>query len=231
MLTSCRKPLRVYNQELIARRESSMSQHHSQPPRLAFVRHAETFANVQRVWHGQTDTALTDKGHRQADKLGEHFHRFMQPDVIIASPLQRTRHTAHAIAQRHNLEVQLDPRLMEFHLGDWEDTSFDDLRDKMDVAAKLRDDPSFTAPNGESQILVRQRMVEAIEDIVNQHAGANVVVVSHGVAIGVALAHYLHSDTSQWLNYNMSNTGISELCLRSQSLPTFNHTEHLAGLE
>ncbi|GAB3098841.1 histidine phosphatase family protein [Aestuariicella hydrocarbonica] len=200
-------------------------------PRLAFVRHAETFANVRRVWHGQTDTALTPRGQEQAAYLGKSFHQFMQPDIIIASPLQRTRHTAQAIADQHQLPVQLDPRLMEFHLGDWEDTSFDDLQEKMGVAARLKDEPDFTPPNGDSQNSVRQRMVEAIEDILQQYAGANVVVVSHGVAIAIALAHYLHSDTTQWLNYSMNNTGISELCLRSKSLPVFNHTEHLQCLE
>ncbi|MGH1373681.1 MAG: histidine phosphatase family protein [Cellvibrionaceae bacterium] len=197
------------------------------PPRLTFVRHAETFANLNKVWHGQTDTALTDHGHQQAKLLGRHFHRHKRPDVIIASPLQRTRHTAEAIAQAHDLELSLDPRLMEFHLGDWENTSFADLKDKMAVAARLRDDPGFTAPNGESQDQVKARMIEALEDIIAANPGRNVVVVSHGVAIAIALAHYLHRDTTQWLNYNMSNTGIAELCLRQNRLNVFNNTDHL----
>jgi len=197
------------------------------PPRLTFVRHAETFANVNKVWHGQTDTALTEHGHQQTQLLGQHFHQHITPDVIIASPLQRTRHTAEAIAREHNLELSLDPRLMEFHLGDWEDTSFADLKGKLKIAARLRDEPDFTPPNGESQNMVKARMVEAIEEIIATHQDQNVVIVSHGVAIAIALAHYLHRDTTQWLNYNMSNTGIAQLCLKQNKLNVFNNTDHL----
>ncbi len=197
------------------------------PPRLTFVRHAETFANVNKVWHGQTDTALTEHGHQQTQLLGQHFHKHTKPDVIIASPLQRTRHTAEAIAREHNLELSLDPRLMEFHLGDWEDTSFADLKGKLKIAARLRDEPDFTPPNGESQNMVKARMVEAIEEIIASHQDQNVVIVSHGVAIAIALAHYLHRDTTQWLNYNMSNTGIAQLCLKQNKLKVFNNTDHL----
>lgn len=205
----------------------SDSPHDHRPPRLTFVRHAETFANVNKVWHGQTDTALTDHGHQQAKLLGQHFHHHKQPDIIIASPLQRTRHTAQSIAQAHNLELSLDPRLMEFHLGDWEDTSFADLKGKMAVAARLRDEPDFTPPNGESQNMVKARMIEALEEIISANPNRNVVIVSHGVAIAIALAHYLHRDTTQWLNYNMSNTGIAELCLTQNRLNVFNNTDHL----
>ena len=208
---------------------SDKSAYH-RPPRLTFVRHAETFANVNKVWHGQTDTALTDHGHQQAQLLGQHFHQHKTPDVIIASPLQRTRHTAEAIARQHQLELSLDPRLMEFHLGDWEDTSFADLKGKLAVAARLRDEPDFTPPNGESQTMVRKRMVEAIEEIIVEHAGQNVVIVSHGVAIAVALAHYLHRDTTRWLDYNMSNTGIAELNLNEKRLDVFNNTDHLQNV-
>jgi broad specificity phosphatase PhoE len=205
---------------------SDVANYH-RPPRLTFVRHAETFANVNKVWHGQTDTALTDHGHQQAQLLGQHFHQHTTPDVIIASPLQRTRHTAEAIARQHNLELSLDPRLMEFHLGDWEDTSFADLKGKLKIAARLRDEPDFTPPNGESQNMVKERMVEAIEEIIATYQDQNVVIVSHGVAIAVALAHYLHRDTTQWLNYNMNNTGIAQLCLKQQKLNVFNNTDHL----
>ena len=191
--------------------------------RLVFVRHAQSFANIDKVWHGQTDTALTEKGYDQAKLLGAGFHHFMSPDVIYASPLQRTRHTAQAIADQHGLDLQLDSRLMEFHLGDWEGIRFAELRDKMDLIR----DPYFEAPGGESQLSVRDRMVEAIEEIYHRHACENVVLVSHGVAIAVAIAHYLHNDTTRWVDYTTHNTAISELCPGSGELLSFNDTGHL----
>jgi len=194
--------------------------------RLVFVRHAQSYANIDKVWHGQTDTELTEKGYGQTELLGAGFHSFMSPDVIYASPLQRTRHTAQAIADQHRLELHLDPRLMEFDLGDWEGIRFADLRDKM----SLIHDPNFEAPGGESQLLVKNRMVEAVEEIYHNNQGKNVVLVSHGVAMAVAFAHYLHGDTTRWVEYTTHNTAISELCLNSSELLSFNDTEHLGDV-
>jgi broad specificity phosphatase PhoE len=91
-------------------------------------------------------------------------------------------------------------------------------------------DPHFEAPGGESQLLVKDRMVEAIEEIYHNNQGKNIVLVSHGVAIAVAFAHYLHGDTTRWVDYTTHNTAISELCLKSSELLSFNDTEHLGDV-
>ncbi len=198
-----------------------------QKGRLGIVRHGQTRANIDRVWHGRTDTELTELGFQQATRLGEHFHHYMTPGVIYASPLQRARFTAQAIADRFAIPVNLDPRLMEFDLGDWEGVTFESLQDARGIMEKLVNDPEFTAPRGESQNLVKRRMVEAIEEIVHHHPGENIVIVAHGVAIGIALSHFLEGDTTAWPNYTKDNTAFSELCLDTRRLLSYNRTDHL----
>ncbi|MFT5578838.1 MAG: broad specificity phosphatase PhoE [Paraglaciecola psychrophila] len=195
--------------------------------RLGLVRHGQTSANIDQVWHGYTDTPLTALGQAQAQKLGSHFHHYMQPDVIYASPLQRAKITAQAIASNHNIEVNLDPRLMEFNLGDWEGRSFQELRDDGNIIEQLVSNPDFTPPNGESQNQVKERFVAAIEDIVSRHPQQNVVLVAHGAAIGIALSHYLHGDSRRWPKYSKANTAFTEFCLNSSSLISYNNTAHL----
>jgi broad specificity phosphatase PhoE len=195
--------------------------------RLGLVRHGQTYANIDKVWHGHTDTELTSEGYQQAKQLGEHFHRYMKPDVIYASPLQRARITAESIAKAFDLEVNLDPRLMEFNLGDWEGRTFDSLTADDDILAQLVSNPDFTAPNGESQQLVKKRIVAAIDEVVARHPQQNIVIVAHGVTLGIALSHYLDNDTTRWTQYSKHNTAFSELCLNSNKLLSFNQTEHL----
>jgi broad specificity phosphatase PhoE len=195
--------------------------------RLMMVRHGQTSANIDKVWHGKTDTALTDLGREQARKLGSWFHNIAEPQVIYASPLQRAHNTAQAIADAHGMEVHLDERLVEFSLGDWEGIKFDDLQSHPGGTQLLYSDSAYAAPNGESQLMVRKRMVEAIEEITARHPDENVVLVSHGTAIGIAIAHYLHNDTTRWLEYIKHNTAVSELCLVKRELVFFNRTEHL----
>ncbi len=199
--------------------------------RLGLVRHGQTHANIERVWHGQTDTALTELGQRQARRLGDHFHHYMEPEVIYASPLQRARLTAQAIGDRFGIPVKLDPRLMEFHLGDWERATFDSLQGASDVMRRLVLEPDFTAPNGDSQNLVKKRMVEAIEEIAGHHPQENIVIVAHGVSIGIALAHLVEGDSTRWPNYQKGNTAFSELCLETNRLLSYNRLDHLADNE
>ncbi|NNL65265.1 MAG: hypothetical protein HKP30_03380, partial [Myxococcales bacterium] len=40
---------------------------------LTLVRHGETAANLTGVWHGSTDTPLTERGRRQAERVAEHL--------------------------------------------------------------------------------------------------------------------------------------------------------------
>lgn len=199
--------------------------------RLGLVRHGQTYANIEHVWHGQTDTALTEQGQRQARLLGRHFHHYMRPEVVYASPLQRARLTAEAIAGQFGIPVRLDSRLMEFNLGDWEGATFESLRGAGNVMEQLVRNPDFTAPNGESQNLVKKRMVEAIEEIIHRHPQQNIVIVAHGVSIGIALSHLIDEDTTQWPKYSKANTAFSELCLNTRTLLSYNRTEHLESGE
>ncbi len=193
--------------------------------RLVIVRHGQTSANVDGIWHGSTDTPLTDLGRDQARKLGTHFHHIMAPHAIYASPLQRARDTAEAIARAHQLDVVVEPRLSEFCLGDWEGLKFAAI-EQNDPGGRLYSDPDFAPPNGESQNRVRQRVVQAMEEILARHPGRNVVMVSHGVALGIALSHYLHGHPARWMEYSHRNTGYSEFCPRARRLLSFNQTAH-----
>ena len=195
--------------------------------RIALVRHGQTFANIGDYWHGQTDTELTETGYLQIEKLGNHFHHYMKPDVIYASPLQRARLTADSITNQFSLSINLDPRLMELHLGDWEGGSFDTIDAPRETIERLVSDANFVVPNGESQEMVRQRFVQATEEIVLKHKNQNIVIVAHGIAIGITIAHYLEGVTTSWPKYSHDNTAFSEICLNTKTLLKHNITEHL----
>ncbi len=199
----------------------------SKAGRLLFIRHGETPANVDQVWHGQTDTPLSARGREQVKALGLHFHKVMQPDAIYASPLQRARITAESIAHTHSMPVALEPALMEFHIGDWENISYARLHKELGFFKGLVEDEHYRAPGGESRAEVTQRFTSAVEKIAAQHAGENVVIVAHGMVISFALAHWLLDDTSKWMDYQMNNTGITEFSLQPPALIALNQTDHL----
>ena len=70
---------------------------------FVIVRHGNTFAPGEppRRIGARTDLPLTAAGLAQADALGQHFAmRGMRFARVLASPLARTRETAHAILAR-----------------------------------------------------------------------------------------------------------------------------------
>jgi broad specificity phosphatase PhoE len=196
--------------------------------RLLLVRHGETSANTDRVWHGQTDTPLTEVGQKQRARLGEYFDNYLSDvHAIYSSPLQRARLTAESIAEARGHRVNTDPRLMEFCAGEYEGKSFDELRDDLGFIQGVVDDEHHRAPGGETRFEVTQRFVTAVEEIRDNHPGDNIVVVAHGLAIAFALSHWIDKDPSKWVNYQMLNTSVTEICLVDVEIKFLNRTDHL----
>ncbi|MEH6550825.1 MAG: histidine phosphatase family protein [Pseudomonadales bacterium] len=196
--------------------------------RVLLVRHGQTFANIDKVWHGHTDTALTPEGEDQTITLGKYFHNYLpQVDAIYASPLQRAHNTAKQIARNSGAAITLDERLMEFGIGDFEDMGFDELHKTHNFFEKMMADEHHRAPNGESRYEVGQRFVEAVEEKAAQHNDENIVIVAHGIAIGCGLAHWAHQDTAKWVDYRLGNTSVSEVNLATGEVIYFNKSEHI----
>ena len=86
---------------------------------------------VLLVRHGQTPTTgkllpgragglhLSETGQAQARTVGERLKALPKVEAVYASPLERTKETAAAIAQALGLEVTLDKGLLEADIGDW----------------------------------------------------------------------------------------------------------------
>ena len=82
------------------------------PTTIFFIRHGETILTPTRKFSGvgALDPELTADGLAQADRVAEEVAK-LEPEVLISSPLQRTRQTAEAISQRTGLEIIFDTRL------------------------------------------------------------------------------------------------------------------------
>ena len=80
---------------------------------LTLVRHGQTSANIEGVWHGSTNTPLTDHGHLQAAAVGA-FLEARHPAIrnVYASPLDRAHHTGLAIASPLGLTPQIEADLV-----------------------------------------------------------------------------------------------------------------------
>ncbi len=198
---------------------------------LTLIRHGETSANVDGVWHGSTDTPLTRRGHSQAQRIADHLgEHHADALALYSSPLRRARETAAPIARRLGLELRIDPDLREYDIGRWEGKTFAELYTEQRFFEHIRRDPDFAPHGGESPRQATGRLSAALERIAASHAGERVVVIVHGGALSMALAHLLEGDYTRWQEV-MDNCALSELVLEPEpSLLSFNQTQHLAGV-
>jgi len=198
---------------------------------LTLVRHGQTSANLDGVWHGSTNTPLTPHGHRQAEAaaawIEAHHHPVQAVGRVYASPLDRAHHTAQAIGRRLRLEPTLDPTLAEYDLGEWEGLGFEELFREKRLFENLARDPHYAPHGGESPLQVGQRIADALVRIARAHPGERVVVVSHSGALSIGLGLLLDRDYTSW-ERRMHNCALSELVIEPEpTLISFNFTDHL----
>src|SRR5258707_7809407 len=97
--------------------------------RVTLIRHGETAWNVNGRWQGQAAVPLNDEGRRQAMLLAEHLlPRAAEFAAIYSSDSLRCRETAELVASRLDKSVQLDARLREIDLGEWQGLTSDEVQ-------------------------------------------------------------------------------------------------------
>ncbi len=166
----------------------------STPTTLVLVRHGVTEHTERKVFSGSggTDPELTDTGRDQAKRAGEWIHALGDVDVVVSSPLRRTQETAGVIASVLGLEVDIEPAFAEVAFGEWEGFTFAEILEQWphDMKSWL-DSTAVAPPRGEAIDAVRERVLEARDRLIEQHAEKTVVVVSHVTPIKLLVADAL----------------------------------------
>ncbi len=147
-----------------------------------FARHGQTIWNVENKICGATDIELTEKGHMQAEELGQKIlDEGIRIDEIICSPLVRAAETARHIAEIIEVPMRVEPRLKEQNFGKYEGTPRDgeDFRRAKECFADSYE-------GGESMIQFCHRIYGLLDEIRGEADEKVYLLVAHnGVARAV----------------------------------------------
>ena len=156
---------------------------------LHLIRHGQTNWNLERRIQGQTDSVLTETGIEQAHRVAAILKSIPFTAAYSSSSI-RARDTALAILQHHQIELTLRDDMREIFLGDWEGRLYQDVAEEDNENHRyFAEDPSrFNLSGAETFYQVQDRALAAIESIMNQHPGEEILLVSHGVWIKTILA-------------------------------------------
>jgi len=162
--------------------------------RVVLVRHGVTdFTTTGRLdGRGGADPSLNAVGRAQARAAGAAVASFVEDGraTVITSSLARARETGAAVAAALGVEPTVDADWDEQGFGDWDGASMQALVEgSRDELLRLRDDPTYARPGGESHADLTRRVLSAYDRVVA--AGGTTVVVCHRKPIMVVLAHLL----------------------------------------
>jgi probable phosphoglycerate mutase len=146
-----------------------------------------------------TDVELSDDGREETRRLAQRLSR-EKIAAIYASPLGRTVETARILAAPHHLEVQTCDGFREISHGHWEGMTRGEVEEKFpDEMAEWEKDPyTFAPPGGESGLAVTARALPELINLVREHSGENILVVSHKATIRLLLSSLLGFDPRRY---------------------------------
>ena len=174
--------------------------------RLVMLRHGQTDFNLGSRMQGQLDTDLSELGRAQAVAAAEVLGK-LQPLRIVSSDLRRAYHTAVMLGQQTGLQVQVDQRLRETHLGDWQGLTHTEVEAEAPGARLAwRDDATWAPHGGESRVDVAARSVPLVAELVSGEpewgdaadSDRPVVLVAHGGLIAALSAALLKLPVANW---------------------------------
>jgi len=176
---------------------------------IIVARHGETEWNASEIFRGRRDIGLNETGIKQAELLGNYLTD-LRVEAIYSSPLKRALDTARSVAKHHNLNVNVNPGLMDFNYGAWEGLTHQVVKDKYrELYTRWLKEPHLVnIPEGENLGEVRERAKSLLDRVVSKHSGL-VVLVSHRVVNKVMICSMLGLENSHFWDIKQDLGGIT----------------------
>lgn len=200
--------------ESAAEQASSPAFGPGQATTIVLVRHGVTAHTTGRRFSGGLggdNPPLSEEGRAQAAEVASWLTELRDSiDVVVASPVRRTRETADIVASALGLPVEEEPGFAEMEFGEWDGLTFTEVaeRDKERMEAWFAD-MATAPPGGESFVEVRERVLDGLQRVLSAHAGRTVVVVSHVTPIKTLVAHAMDAPLDSLFRMELSPAAVS----------------------
>ncbi len=180
--------------------------------RLHLVRHGPTHAKTMVGWSDLpadlSDTAALER-----------LHDYLPPAaIVVSSDLSRALETATAI-QGTRRRLPHHPDLREINFGAWELRGFAEIEaEDPELAFAYWDNPGdVRPPQGESWNEVRARVDGAIDTLIANHRGHDLVIVAHFGVILTQVQRALDLDAQQTFAHRIDNLSVTHLVFDGQA--------------
>ncbi len=171
---------------------------------IYFVRHGETVLNAQNIRQGP-EGHLTEKGRAQALATAKRFPKHKgRPQVIIASPFERTRETAEIIGKELNMEVKYSDLLKERKnpsevIGKWGgDVEVRKIIDRIDKSYHADD----LRVSDEENFADLKKRAKKLLGFISRRPEKRIILVTHGIFLKMVVSYMTYGDSLTASQYN-----------------------------
>ncbi len=181
------------------------------PTTTLLLRHGQTVLSVDKRFSGVGDQALTEVGRAQAAASAARLAG-SAATAVVSSPVVRARETALLVADALGVEVVIEPGLRETDFGDWEGSTFAEVKARWprELDAWLAS-TAVAPPYGESFDDTATRVRQARDRVLRDFGGQSVVVVSHVTPIKTLLRFALDAPPSALYRMHLDLCCLSEV--------------------
>ena len=179
-----------------------------EPTTVLLVRHGVTQQSIEHRFSGRNgqDPPLIDQGWAQAQAVAAELVRRGGADLVVSSPLLRTRQTAKTISDHLGLPAAaVLPELAEADFGRWDSLTFSEVNELS--PGRLRAwlaSPDLPPPGGESYSAVARRVESGLSLLLERYAGKRVVVVSHTTPIKCVVQSVLRTPAASSYRFELA---------------------------
>lgn len=183
------------------------------------IRHADTIDEKGIRNTSETSQMINEKeilsikGEEDSKRLSEN-EELKNIDIVWSSSYARAKQTAKYVANKNNLEINLDDRLTERKLGNLDEIAIF-MKDKKtrDPSQEQLLDLKFKTSNGESAEETNKRMSEFLNEALDKYKEKRIVLVSHGGSIKFLLLNWCIVNENVKLEYKDKELNITSPCL------------------
>jgi alpha-ribazole phosphatase len=189
----------------------------STPTFVDLLRHGQPVGG--RRYRGRQDDPLSELGWEQMWHAASGETPWQR---VVSSPLIRCRAFAVSLCEKLELPLRIDDRLQEFHYGEWEGKSADELKvDDPDIISRYYHDPYNNRPPGAEYVLDFVHRVEsAYSEMISDHPGEHLLIIAHAGVIRAIIAHALKAPPETIFRMHIETGQLSRIRMDGERPPT-----------
>jgi ribonuclease H / adenosylcobalamin/alpha-ribazole phosphatase len=183
------------------------------PTTIYLIRHGETPLTSERRFSGSggSNPGLTTKGREQARAVGREIAA-RNPEVLIVSPMQRTRDTAEEMQKFVKLEPIFDEDWIEASFGKWDGLTPDEVEEQFPEEFKAWvSDAWYPQGGGEPYAAVAERAGIALNKVAAEYPGQKVAIVTHNVVVKGAVCVALQTPIESIFHVDVAPCSITTI--------------------